>query len=54
MKLAHWIAALCLLMSAPSLAAVKERQVALPDNLGTAVLYSAKGKKAGPGGDCGA
>ncbi|MDF1629066.1 MAG: dienelactone hydrolase family protein [Alcanivoracaceae bacterium] len=49
MKLAHWIAALCLLMSVPSLAAVKERQVALPDNLGTAVLYTAKGKKAGPG-----
>jgi dienelactone hydrolase len=48
MKLAHWIIALSMALSAPTLASVKERHVALPDDLGSAVLYSAKGKKPGP------
>ena len=49
MKLKHWMLSLLVVLAMPSLADVKERQVALPDNLGTAVLYSAKGKKPGPG-----
>lgn len=51
MKHALWAISLSLLLSALPLsagAAVKERQIVLPDNLGTAVLYSAKSKKAGP------
>jgi dienelactone hydrolase len=48
MKLRHWMMAVVMALSAPALASVKERQVALPDNLGTAVMYTAKGKKPGP------
>jgi len=48
MKLSHVFVALCILLSTPALAAVKERQVALPDDLGNAVIYTSKGKKPGP------
>lgn len=48
MKLSHLFVALCILLSAPALAAVKERQVALPDDLGNAVIYTSKSKKPGP------
>jgi dienelactone hydrolase len=48
MKLRHWMTAALVAFAVPSLAAVKERQITLPDNLGSAVLYSAAGKKPGP------
>lgn len=51
MKHSLWAACLGLLISALSVsaaAAVKEKHIVLPDNLGTAILYSAKGKKAAP------
>ena len=49
MKLRHWIMMALMAFAVPALAEIKERQVALPDNLGTAVVYAAKGKKPGPG-----
>lgn len=49
MKLRHWIMMVLMAFAVPALAEIKERQVALPDNLGTAVVYAAKGKKPGPG-----
>lgn len=49
MKIKHWMLSLLVVLAMPALAEIKERQVALPDNLGTAVLYTAKGKKPGPG-----
>jgi dienelactone hydrolase len=48
MKLRHWMMAAVIALTTPAWSSVKERQVALPDNLGTAVVYSAKGKKPGP------
>ncbi len=49
MKLRHWMMMALMAFTVPAMADVKERQVALPDNLGTAVVFSAKGKKPGPG-----
>lgn len=49
MKIKHWMLSLLVVLAMPALAEIKERQMALPDNLGTAVLYTAKGKKPGPG-----
>jgi dienelactone hydrolase len=41
MKLHHWIAALSMAAALPALAAVEAREITLPDELGTAVLYAA-------------
>ena len=49
MKLRHWMMMALMAFAVPAMADIKERQVALPDNLGTAVVYSAKGKKPAPG-----
>ncbi|HRP97074.1 MAG TPA: dienelactone hydrolase family protein [Rhodocyclaceae bacterium] len=41
MKLHHWFAALSMAATLPALAAAEAREITLPDELGTAVLYAA-------------
>lgn len=41
MKLHHWFAALSMAATVPALAAAEAREITLPDELGTAVLYAA-------------
>lgn len=48
MKLRHWFAALCTAAALPALAAIEEREIVLPDALGTAVVYSAATSTPGP------
>lgn len=48
MNLRHWFAALCTAAALPALATIEGREIALPDDLGTAVVYSATTSTPGP------
>ncbi len=49
MKLRHWIAAMTVAATMPALASVESREITLPNELGTAVLYTSGKAEAGPG-----
>lgn len=49
MKLRHWIAAMTVAATLPVLASVESREITLPNELGTAVLYTSGKGEAGPG-----
>jgi dienelactone hydrolase len=48
MKLRHWIAAMTVAATLPALAAVESREITLPNDLGSAVLYTSGKAEAGP------
>lgn len=49
MKALNWLAALAAVIATPVIAAVEERNITLPDGLGSAVVYVASDAQPGPG-----